>query len=430
MTIRSLRFEPAYPDVLGMLSSTRITFDLFQAAVGLSPRQVFLNQPFEVVVLLQSLIDQPLAVRLNLRLPDRDPAGAPLVFAAPEREFTCSLGPGEVTFIRLPVAPIPPSQPGRGRSLSLSLHTKSPKHYTSVRQATGGAPPSVVTLSPFRLLALRDVQYVAAPIGAFHDTVRLSFDINRRALPDAPAGLQVRSEPLWTQSNYAAERRAVAASLEQARDLATTLTPAEILESLFVHLADVYAVHGLTLHPGEALAIAKLLTFAIDANNALDTTAVPLERLRWFQSLCQLVAAEPAVAGWSPAALVTGPLFEALLYDAILVGFARLRARIRTNLGDRQERQRYAQKALSWATGQGEPDLSYIYLPLVLAGVTVNAQVVLRDENPWDALDAVREAAQLRIPQASRTAREIFDLLDTLLIGAEDDLRRERFARR
>lgn len=430
MMTPSLRFEPAYPDVLGAISPTRITYDVFQAAVGLSPRQVYLNQPFEIVAVLQSLIDQPLALRLNLRLPDRDPAGAPLVFAAPQREFTCSLGPGEVTLVRLPVAPIPPSQPGRGRSLSLSLQAKSPRRYTSVRPATGGAPPSVVTLSPFRLLALRDVQYVAAPIGAFHDTVWLSFDLNRRALPTEPTGLEARSEPLWTQANYPAERRAVAGSVEAARVLATTFTPAEILEPLFIHISDSYAVRGLALHPGEALAIAKLLTFAIDANNALDTTAIPLEQLHWFQSLCQLLAAQPAAADWSPTALVTGPLFEAILHDAILVGFARLQARLTIKLGNKHERRRYAHKLLGWVTGQIEPDLSYAYLPLVLAGVTVNAQVVLHDENPWEVLDSVREAARGRVDLARRSAREVIDLLDPLLIGAEDDLRRARFVRR
>ena len=425
----SLHFELSYPDVLSAISPVRITYDTYQAAVGLFPQQVFLNQPFEVVIILQSLIDQPQEIRFVLDLPARDADGQPMTFEAPQRNGALHLGPGEVTAVRLPAAPVPPTQPGGGRPLSVSFQAKLPRRYNTLRTATGGAPPTAITVSPFKLLVLRDVAYVAAPLGPARDTVPLSLDINGRQLPAPPVGLEARVEPLWTQSQYAAERSAVAERVDDARVLSTALTQPNILEPLFDRVADLFASRGLPLHPGEALAIAKMLTYAVDSGNTLDEGVAPLENLRWFQSLCQLLASDPAVAKMQPSYLVTGPLFEAVLYDAVLLGFMLVRSRVKTNLGDRQERVAYANKLLGWFTGQSEPDQTYIYLPLVLGGVTVNAAVMSRDENPWELLDAVSEAARGRVRLASRDVREVFDLLDKLIERGTDDLRRERILR-
>lgn len=429
MTTPLLQFELLYPDVLSAISPARITYDTFQAAVGVFPQQVFLNQPFEVVIILQSLIDQAQEIRLTLQLPGQDQAGQPIVFEAPQRSAVLHLGPGEVTAVRLPAVPIPPSLPASDLPLWVTLQARPPRHHQAIRTATGGAPPAVITVSPFKLLVLRDVVYAPAPIGAAHDTVTLALDINGRQLPAAPAGLQAHIEPLWTQAQYAAERSAVAGRVEDARVLTSALTQPNILDPLFDTVEESFAARGLPLHPGEALAIAKLLTYTVDSGNTIDEGAAPLERLRWFQSLCQLLAADPLAARLPQGDLVTGPLFEAVLYDAVLLGFTLVRSRVKSNLGDQRERVAYANKLLGWFTGQSEPDQTYIYLPLVLGGVIVNAAVTGRDENPWRLLDAVQEAARGRVRLASRDVREVFDLLDKLIERGTDDLRRERILR-
>jgi hypothetical protein len=429
MTTAPLRFEPLYPDVLSAISPSRITYDTFQAAVGLFPRQVFLNQPLEVVVILQSLVDQPQEIRATLELPAKDSGGKPMAFDVPQRTATLHLEAGEAIVVRLPVAPVAPTQPGSSLPMALTFQTRPPKHFKLVRSATGGAPPSVLSVSPFKMLVLRDVHFAAAPAGAARETVRMAFDVNSRSLPARPSGLKPVVERLWTKAQYPAERDAVAERVDEARILATTFTTAAILEPLFDTVTESFAARGLPLHPGEALAIAKLLAYVIHSSSALDEGLVPLDNMRWFQSLCQLLAAEPDVVGWALGDLVTGPLFEAVLYDAVTEGFAIIRTRLKTNLGDKNERIPYANKLLGWFTGQSEPDQTYIYLPLVLAGVAVNAQIVLRGENPWELIDAVEEAARGRVRLASRNVKEVFDLLDKLIARASDDLRRDRIQR-
>ena len=56
----------------------RVSFDdVLQAAVGIFPRSAYLNQPIEVLVILQSMIDQNMDVKVALHLPTRAPAGQP-----------------------------------------------------------------------------------------------------------------------------------------------------------------------------------------------------------------------------------------------------------------------------------------------------------------------------------------------------------------
>ena len=68
---KNLQFEPLYPDVLGAIAGgLRVTFDdALQAAVGIFPHSAYLNQPVEVIVILQNMIDQNTDVKVALHLP-------------------------------------------------------------------------------------------------------------------------------------------------------------------------------------------------------------------------------------------------------------------------------------------------------------------------------------------------------------------------
>jgi len=48
-----------YPDVLGAVTGgPRIYLEKLQVAVGVSPQQAFIDQPFEVVIVLQNMVDR------------------------------------------------------------------------------------------------------------------------------------------------------------------------------------------------------------------------------------------------------------------------------------------------------------------------------------------------------------------------------------
>jgi hypothetical protein len=286
----------------------------------------------------------------------------------------------------------------------------------------------VLAVSPFKLQVLRDVEFISHTYAQSPENVRVHFNIAPKKLPNAPTDLKPSYETLWTMEQLSEERQLAQAKIDDARLVASGMTRAQLFVPMLHAVDEAYASHGLPLHPGEAKAIAKMITYTLDDGAALEQVT-KLEDTRWFQTLCQVLAFDPSVAEWDAGDIAGRYLFEAAMYDAVLLAFGLIRPRVRVNLGDKTERVNYANRLIGWLAGQSEPDLSYIYLPLVLGGVAVNSVVVTRDEDPWQTLDEVREAYRGRMRLVSGTALEIFDMLDKLVVRAEDDLRRARILR-
>ncbi len=122
--------------------------------------------------------------------------------------------------------------------------------------------------------------------------------------------------------------------------------------------------------------------------------------------------------------LITTYLYDAVLYDSILLGFEVVESRLGDeDFGSRKERINYAYRVLRWFAGQGQPDLNHIYLPLILGGVAVNRLVMLNHtENPWVMLRELREAREGRA-RLDEGGTIVFKMLDDLIEQEERNLR-------
>ena len=425
----NLRFDPLYPDVLGVIAGgARIHMDALQMAVGVFPRQVYLNQPVEVILILQNMVDQAVDVRVALQLPNRDGNGKPVNIIIPKRTMNFTLRAAEAGVLRIPMVPVPPTQAVDNLPIQVAVRQRPHRPGRVVRPAAGGAPPSVLAVSPFKLHVLRDVEFISHTYSQSPENVRIHFNVAPKKLPNAPTDLKPTYETLWTMEQLSEERQLAQARIDDARLVASGMTRSQLYTPMLHAVDEIYAARGLPLHPGEAKTIAKMITYTLDDGAALEQVT-KLEDTRWFQTLCQVLAFDPSVAEWEAGSIAVRYLFEAAVYDAVLLAFGLIRPRVRVNLGDKTERVNYANRVIGWLAGQAEPDLTYIYLPLVLGGVAVNSVVVPREEDPWQTLDEVREAYRGRMRLVSGTALEIFDMLDKLVVRAEDDLRRARILR-
>jgi len=424
---KSLHFEPLYPDVLGAIAGNlRVTIEPIQVAVGIFPRRAYVNQPVEVVAILQNMIDQAVEVKVTLELPTKDPNGKPIAFSTPKKSVTLHMTPGEAGVVRLPIVPIVPSQPAEDIPIRISLKARSTRTGNPVRPPTRGAPPSVLAVSPFKLQVLRDIEFGDHALEG--ESAVVFFDIAPKRLPAFTQTLKPTYEALWTRQQLNEERAHLIAKIDDARLIAHSFITSEVYLPIFHAVDELYAAHGLPLHPGESRAIAKLLTYTLSDQSDTDPN-YRIEDQRWFQTLCQTLAFDETVARQNPGDIAVRHLFEALMYDAILLGFTLIRPRVRVNLGDKTERVHFANRFLKWLAGQSEPDLIYIYLPLVLGGVAVNHIVVAPKDDPWIMIDELREAYRGRVRLVSGDAAEIFDMLDKLLERGEEDLRRARIQR-
>jgi hypothetical protein len=423
------KLEPLYPDVLGSITGgTRISMDKLQCALGIFPQQTYINQPVEVILILQNMVDQPMQIKVGLQLPSQDKKGNPVVIDTAKKTLAFTMRAGEVGVLHIPIIPLPPTQPGTGFPVRVAVRYRTPNEGRAVRPPAGGAPPSVLSISSFKLQALREVAFSAHTWNESAEIITTYFDVAPKRTPPIGQDLQPRYESLWTMQEMVEERELVQAKLDDAQRIASSLTRNTVYQPLMHAVEEHFAERGMPLHPGETRAIAKMLTYTLDEGLELEP-GFSTEASRWFLTLCQVLAHDPQLEHHDRGELVTKYLFEAALYDAILLGFATIDPKVKEDLGDQSERVNYANRVLEWFGGQGDPDPSYIYLPLAMGGVVVNMLVANKDENPWLMIDQLTEANRGRARLASGEVATIFKVMDSLLNQAEDALRRARVNR-
>jgi hypothetical protein len=423
------RFEPLYPDVLGAVTGgKRITLDSLQMAMGIFPKMTYIDQPVEAIVLLQNMIDQPMQIRVGVQLPSTDKKGNPVVIDTPKKVITLGLRPGEVGVLYIPITPNPPTQAGNGFPVRVAVRYRAPEDGKPVRAPMGGAPPSVLTISSFKLQALQEVDFNAHPWNESAEVMTSYFDIAPKRNPIVNRDLEPRFESIWTMEEWGEEVEMMQTQVEEARRVASGLTRNVSYWALLESVEERFAERGLPLHPGEVKAIAKMMTYTVDEGMELEA-GFKQEESRWFQTLCQVMAANPDIANGDRGELINKYLFDAALYDAVILGFATIDPKVKEELGDEAERINYANRVLQWMAGQLDADLSYVYLPLVMGGIVVNLLVNNRGDNPWIMVDELNEATRGRKRLVSGEMATVFKMVDALLAQAEDNLRRARVIR-
>lgn len=420
--------EQMYPDALGAISrGQRADLDAVQAALGVFPRQAFLNQPLELVVLLQNMVDRATEVKVTIKPPVSDRNGDPIVLDMPKQNLSANLQAGEVGVMRIPVIAFPPTQPGSDIPIHVTIHQRGSRRGRAVRPRAGGFPPRSFAVSAHKLQALRDISYTAQLVDG--NVLTTTFDIAPKRIDMAQYSLVARYETLWTTEQMAGEREHFQSKVEQARALASIMTTTSLYWSLYYATEDKWSQRGVHLGAGELKALTKIMTYTL-SDATLNERDLSLESTRWFQMLCHALLAEPDLSALEPGVIAAEYLYDTAVYDAVLLGFSILDPRVSVKLGSESERTAYAEKLTNWLVGGfGQGELSYLYLPLVLAGLAVNVLVAASTESPWVMLDELRADAKVRAANAGAAGREIFAMLESLLESAEHELTRMNYVR-
>lgn len=424
MTIERLNFDQMYPDVLGAITrNNRFTMNALQFAVGIFPSQAYINQPVEVVLILQNLVDQNMQVKVSLHLPADDRQGKLVVLDTPKPVITVGLQGGEVGVLHIPVIAYPPTLPGADMPIHVAARYRTPRLGRYVRPVAGGAPPSMLQISPFKLQVLRDIEFVARPWNDSTDIITTYFDIMPKRLPPPKEELNWRYETLWTPRRMAEENKLALSQVKAAQQIVVRLANnPDLYEYLQAITDERFATVGMPLHPGEVKAIARALVYLVKTTPKRYKTG-SLEKNRWFRTLCYALAHEPDVPTWNDRSIITYYLYEILVHDAILLSFDVVQPHLQESLGSQSEQLDYADRVLGWFGGEGEPDLAYVYLPLVLAGVVLARQVDYSVENPWRMVGELRQSFQGRARLVSEEAIPVFNMLDKLIYRTEQELR-------
>ena len=108
-------------------------------------------------------------------------------------------------------------------------------------------------------------------------------------------------------------------------------------------------------------------------------------------------------------------LFTAIIQDATLVGLHIIDAHLKIDVGNTQERLGYAQEIQQALSLQRYMTINYVYLPLVMAGVTRNHIIRREDENLLANMLLIEEAMRRRERELGTTGNEVFELTQRLI---------------
>jgi hypothetical protein len=403
------------PDVLGAITSERTVIgNQLQCAVGIFPDGAVLNQPIELLILLQNAIDSPLDVSIKVHVPLKDKDGNGLKFDLPSSTFQKNLEPLEVGVVHLPIYGQEPTPPGQSYPVIVELNFLPIQDAHIVRPASGGRPPGILSVSPFHLAVLRDVNFTANVRKSGQLTTLIHIVPGQFPLGSDVA--QAKYDTLWTTRILEEEQHAVEEIKPQARQFTHSLTTPNVLIPIRNLTIEKFAAVNMPLHDGEATMIAKTLTYVLDDGLELEE-GFSLDNSRWFNALCHLMVADPDIVSQREPML--DQLFSSIVYDAVLMGLRICHAYLKIDVGDVTERRSYAEEVRETFTGQRKMSLSYVYLPLVMAGITLNARMAVRDERIADNIVQIKEALQGRKALAGSGHNEIFDLTEKLIQWAE-----------
>jgi hypothetical protein len=412
-----------YPDVLGTITGgLRLNVEVVQCAFTVYPRATALGQPFEALILLQNACDKPVQVAITLQLPRKDTNGQRMSLVTGKDEILVGMQPGETGLVHVPVVPHPPTQASQGNVMSARFQVKTPRGYKMIRQADGGRAPTALNMSPFRLGILREVAFgvnVQEPgvLTAPFDVIPGHVDM----IPPAEA----RYETLWSSKELQNEQLKYNAFAAEAERFAGMISRTLVMEPLIKISEQRFAQAGMPIHPGEALFIAKAITYVMEDGLDLED-GFSLKTGRWFNRLISIVSDKYMT---DDEDRLVSFLYTAAVHDAVRVGLGIVERAARKKFGTPEEHSQYADEVVSVLEGNKGIDMGHAYLPLILGGILLNQQIKGLKENLWTSLAQVREAWRGRLRLMDSTFEPIAQMMDQFVHEQEQQLYRARVPR-
>ncbi len=428
-----------FPDVLGAITGgPRASLDILQAAAAVRPRPPRSGQVFEILLLLQNASDERLAAAVTLALPETDAQRQRGRFVCANPAAQIVLQAAEVGVVIFSVLTLPDAAPSAAYRARLTLDVKTAQKPQRVRGNNGGGafdPRDLLASAAPAFEALTTLQFNASKArgGGFDLEFALAAGDGK---PAAAREYKTRFVSLWraTSDPHAGPMLQLYSPLLRAR-LLSQLRRGALLPALTDSTRTRFEKAGYPLREAEAVLIAKLMTLLLEYSVPDDTNhgfiaagrwaVTPLlnrpydpdnspEIPRWVRGLLRTVEQEPRAAG-SVAAVLAGPAYDDLLYDAVQFGFDLVQASTGEDVGNPAERDAYAADLISLLNSGGPLDFSRAYLPLIMGGMLINDLLLLPEEKPADQLHGVAAAVEAREKTLPPEEAPLLELTNILL---------------
>ncbi len=396
-----------YPDVLGNLVEARQRLEVngVHYVAALRPPAVAPGQTTALHIWLQSCWDVPVEVALSVRLPAHP---AP-VLSVIQSQTDVPLEAAEVGEVAIPIACAPTAAPGDYTvALSVAAGYKNRGLYVRSQKNKGQLGETALAFTiGLDLAATCGVGFMA------RTCPELALKLHIDGPAETPAGDDLTPTYVshWTVEDLPLRGKAQ----QYVNDQRMYILPRLLRQPLYLAAMEESQARlrdaGLPLNIGEALFLAKILTFAgeyfLGRPDRQDAVLVPAYMLAFRYNL-------PVS---DPIMLIARAGYARLVRLAASLSFGLLRQRLGRDPWSMEEQLAVTDLLADRVERGGELPAEFLYLPLLLGGLLVANQVLMPGENPAQSLGLLAKARQQRASELAENP-ELIAILDQLLASA------------
>jgi len=403
--------EIEYPDVLGEVTPARQRYEAgkVQYVSSLSHEAVASGEATELVLFLQSVVDVPMDVTLKLSVPVRTGGlrSKPSQLKIGEAETIVPLKPAEVGELRIPIQ-TSAETPSTTYEIRLEIMgtPKASANRIRAQQSKGRLGETILrdTLG-LNLASTIGVGFTAKSRN------KLSFKFNVTGEEGSVQEIELAPTftSLWTLEDWDLQHRASREINERRAYIVPYLAP----EAIYVPLLDEgrrrFADAGLVLHVGEALTLAKILTYTVSyfMRNAdlQDSLLIPIYMQAYLHGL------PTDNATW----LVSEVGHSRIVRLAIALSFALVENTLKRQPWLLEEQRALADLVVGNLESGLPLHVEFLYLPLMMGGALVMREAVLKGEDPQQSLQMLAQAKKARVEDFTGEASGTEEFFDSLL---------------
>jgi len=371
-----------YPDVLGDLVDARQRFEVngMHYQVALRPVTIAPGETTALHAWLQSCWDVSLQASITVQLPVHSPTALSLVQAT----IDVPLEPAEVGEVCIPIASDPAIEPGEYRlSVTMGAKFETRGHYVRSQESKGQLGDTVLSFTTgMGLSATMGLGFVA------HSQPQQGLALRVTGAPQP--GPEPDLTPTYVSHWTVEDMKIQAKALRHVNDRRLYLLPKITRQALYMAFLEESQERlrdaGLSLHVGEALFLAKILTY---------TAEYFFKRVDWQHAI--LVPAYSLAYRYDlrtddPVMLICRADYARMARLAISLSFGLLRLRTKRDVWTREEQLAIADLVSDRVEHGGLLPAEFLYLPLLLGGVLVADEVKMPGEKTAQSLSLLGQA--------------------------------------
>ncbi len=383
------------PDIIGeyTVSPERYETEGLQYVGYFEPATIAPGQVANLYLFVQNTLNAPLTATIQMAMPQTGGglfrSGNPVLKVA-KPALQLKLSPAEAGLLTLPITTTEEAQTGQFE-VTLEIQTKSPAGAQRVRPSQGksalGQKSLIDNVVGLNLAGLLGVDFVEKSVK------KAAFPLEITGEPQtqerAPR-LDHTYETIWTQDQMELFTEAIQELNARQVKLHNELTTEALYATLYGESVTRFADVGLALRVGEAITLAKILTYCcqyfLSKPERQNGLLVPM----WRSALAEGYDTTDSLT------VIRGVGFYHLLKLSLALSFGLIRRAVGRRLWSEEDCRGVTEYIAENVVAGETLDLEFLYLPLLLAGTYISKKVTLEGEDPRHSLALMRKAYEAR----------------------------------